>query len=385
MRLNAISLVMLLLFAALVPIGSAQKVAPIPANEGECGLESYSEMVQIAFEREEEKVEANVVENPSLEGEWLAVITGACGEGSKLAQYVSEQLGADSFKHSLHLDGAWIMTFSNDLYAKQSLEQNEYVEAFYPLINLDRDVRLIPNDPKFNDQWHLRNTGQSGTSGEDVNITSTWDNYKGTGVMISIVDDGVDTDHPDLSPNYNTALDYDYCGNDDNPNPSSNDHHGTSSAGVAAAKGNDATGVTGAAMDADLIGVLLLACELTDSREANALSHSRDFVDISSNSWGPSEKTMLTSVVPVKEWLSHLPVVMVMEMMTIQITMAMQIHVSLSVSLLSVIMAHAHGIQKTVPIYWSLRLQMAVKMESLPLKTAVDTPIVSVGPLQQLL
>ena len=289
MRLNAISLVMLLLFAALVPIGSAQKVAPIPANEGECGLESYSEMVQIAFEREEEKVEANVVENPSLEGEWLAVITGACGEGSKLAQYVSEQLGADSFKHSLHLDGAWIMTFSNDLLAKQSLEQNEYVEAFYPLINLDRDVRLIPNDPKFNDQWHLRNTGQSGTSGEDVNITSTWDNYKGTGVMISIVDDGVDTDHPDLSPNYNTALDYDYCGNDNNPNPSSNDHHGTSSAGVAAAKGNDATGVTGAAMDADLIGVLLLACGLTDSREANALSHSRDFVDISSNSWGPSD------------------------------------------------------------------------------------------------
>ena len=288
MRLSAISLVMLLLLAALVPIGSSQKVQQIPISEGQCGLESYSEMVQIAFEREAQ-IEKDITNAESLEGDWLAVISGACKEDSNLAPYVSNILGADSFKHSIHLDGAWILSFSDDLLAKQSLGENEYVEAFYPLRSLDRDVRLIPNDPKFNDQWHLRNTGQSGNSGEDVNITDTWDNYKGTGVMISIVDDGVDTDHPDLSPNYDTTLDYDYCGNDNNPNPSSNDHHGTSSAGVAAAIGNDGTGVTGAAMDADLIGVLLLDCSLTDTREANALSHSRGFVDISSNSWGPSD------------------------------------------------------------------------------------------------
>ena len=292
MRLIATLVVMILCINALVPMGSAQQVAPIPVSEGECGLESYSEMVQIAFEREAQKIEIDIVDTESLEGEWLAVITGACGEDSKLAPYVSGLLGADSFEHSLHLDGAWILSFSDDSHAEESLEENEYIEAFHPLRSLERAVRLIPNDPKFDDQWHLRNTGQSGTAGEDVNITATWDDYKGSGVLISIVDDGVDTDHPDLSPNYDTTLDYDYCGNDDNPNPSNNDHHGTSSAGVAAAYGNDATGVTGAAMDANLIGVRLIACGLSDSSEANALSHSRDFVDISSNSWGPSDNGM---------------------------------------------------------------------------------------------
>ena len=104
MRLSAISLVMLLLLAALVPIGSSQKVQQIPISEGQCGLESYSEMVQIAFEREAQ-IETDITNSESLEGDWLAVISGACKEDSNLAPYVSNILGADSFKHSIHLDG----------------------------------------------------------------------------------------------------------------------------------------------------------------------------------------------------------------------------------------------------------------------------------------
>ena len=149
---------------------------------------------------------------------------------------------------------------------------------------------MIPNDTKFSQQRHLRNTGQGGgTSGEDVNITGSWNSYDGTGVLIAIVDDGLDTDHDDLSPNYQNSMDYDYCGNDGNPNPSSWDAHGTAAAGVAAAYGNDNYGVAGAAMDADLIGLKLIACSLTDSRESNALLHQKGNVDIYSNSWGPSD------------------------------------------------------------------------------------------------
>jgi len=291
MRSKAVLLISMLLSTALIPIISAQSTPVIPPSEGECGLESYSEMVQIAFEREGEKFSSTDSIFEIRDDEWLVVITGACTKDSKLAPYVAGLLGADSFKHSLHLNGAWILSFSAADIAEQSLEESGFVEAFHPLRSLERDVRLIPNDPKFDEQWHLRNTGQSGTAGEDVNITATWDDYKGSGVLIAIVDDGVDTDHPDLSPNYDTTLDYDYCDNDNNPNPSSNYHHGTSSAGVAAAYGNDATGVTGAAMDANIIGVRLFGCDSgrSDSSEANALSHSRDFVDISSNSWGPSD------------------------------------------------------------------------------------------------
>ena len=47
----------------------------------------------------------------------------------------------------------------------------------------------------------MRNYGQtSGTQGEDANITSVWNPYTGNGIIISVVDDGLDKDHPDISP-----------------------------------------------------------------------------------------------------------------------------------------------------------------------------------------
>ena len=122
-----------------------------------------------------------------------------------------------------------------------------------------------------------------------MNITGAWNIADGTGVLISVVDDGVETDHPDLSPNYKTSLDYDYCGNDNNPNPSNDKAHGTNSAGVATAIGDNGIGGTGATMNADLIGIRLIDCSLSDTREANALGHSRSEIDISSNSWGPTD------------------------------------------------------------------------------------------------
>ena len=76
--------------------------------------------------------------------------------------------------------------------------------------------KWIPNDTYFDEQWHLENTGQdNGVAGEDVNITGAWNNYRGTGVVIGIVDDGLEWDHDDLSANYESNLDYDYCNYDE--------------------------------------------------------------------------------------------------------------------------------------------------------------------------
>jgi len=175
-----------------------------------------------------------------------------------------------------------------DKFAK--LQADGVIEVAYPLVEWNASKKLIPNDTKFSDQWHLQNTGQtSGTTGEDVNITAVWDNYTGFGVVIGIVDDGLDWDHPDLDDYYESTLDYDYCGNDGNPNPSNWDGHGTSAAGVAAAVGNNSLGVSGAAPQAGLAGLQLISCSLSDTKEANALSHMRQSIDIYSNSWGPSD------------------------------------------------------------------------------------------------
>ena len=190
------------------------------------------------------------------------------------------------------LPGAWIVDVNPETVVDDfsQLIEEGMIEAAYPLIEKMRTPRWVPNDPLFSDQWHLQNTGQSGgTSGEDVNITGAWNSYKGSGVVIGIVDDGLDWAHPDLDNYYESTLDYDFCSNDGNPTPSFNDAHGTAAAGVAAGVGNNNIGVSGSAPRAGLAGLQLISCSTTDTRESAALSHERQDIDIYSNSWGPSD------------------------------------------------------------------------------------------------
>jgi subtilisin-like proprotein convertase family protein len=151
--------------------------------------------------------------------------------------------------------------------------------------------RSIPNDPLFSGQWHLRNVGQGGgTAGVDVNITNVWDTYRGAGIAIAIVDDGLQVTHPDLAPAVNTAIDWDFNDNDSDPSPDVFwNYHGTECAGVAAARGNNALGVSGAAPEATLVGLRLIGGPSDDTMEAAALNHSKDVIFISNNSWGPDD------------------------------------------------------------------------------------------------
>lgn len=152
--------------------------------------------------------------------------------------------------------------------------------------------RAMPDDPLIGDQWHLKNAGATRTH---VNVENAWrygetGGVKGSGVRIGIVDDGLQTAHPDLSANVDTTNDYDWLGNDNNPNPGSGDDHGTSCAGNAGARGNNATGVSGTAPEATLVGLRLISTvEVTDSQEAAALAHLPQLIQIKSNSWGPSD------------------------------------------------------------------------------------------------
>jgi kexin len=160
----------------------------------------------------------------------------------------------------------------------------------YPNWIRARSRKWMPNDPLFNEQWHLQNTGQSGgTAGEDVNICPVWDAYVGSEEeVIAIVDDGLEVDHKDLRPNIIAGESWDFVSNDDDPTPmTSEEIHGTACAGVAAARGNNALGVTGAAPEAGLVGIRLLSkVGVSIVQEAEALTFNGDVVDIYSNSWG---------------------------------------------------------------------------------------------------
>ncbi len=145
------------------------------------------------------------------------------------------------------------------------------------------------SDPLFPDQWHLKNTGQHGISGEDINIETVWEQgITGEGIVIGIVDDGLQYRHPDIADNYRADLSYDFNDRDPDPDAGRYDDHGTSAAGVAAARDNTACGV-GAAYRAKIAALRLIAADNTDSDEAEALSYQRDAIHIYSNSWGPDD------------------------------------------------------------------------------------------------
>ena len=163
--------------------------------------------------------------------------------------------------------------------------------------------KYVPNDPLFAKQWHLRNTGQSfSTPGIDAHVTTVWDTYKGSGVTIGIVDDGLQFTHPDLAANYVASLSYDFYDRDGDPSPriieddpdtvyddAAGDYHGTAVAGVAAAVAGNSIGVSGAAPQAKLAGLRLTSGESLPSDEADAEGWKNDLIQIKNNSWGPPD------------------------------------------------------------------------------------------------
>lgn len=177
------------------------------------------------------------------------------------------------------------------------LGESDGVRRAGPLLSRQHAKFLTPNDRYFSQQWHLKNTGQGGgLKGFDMKVTSTWDTYRGRGVKIGIVDDGLEILHPDLSPNVEPGLHFDWNAlpydTDPTPNPKKDDTHGTAVAGVAAARGGNSIGVSGVAPEARLVGLRLISAEdqdgTSDQEDAEAMAHQNGVIHVKNCSWGSS-------------------------------------------------------------------------------------------------
>ncbi len=134
-----------------------------------------------------------------------------------------------------------------------------------PLFSYDSSTPLYPGE------WHLVNQAPSSIQypastapnghntaaatiqnyGLDMNVSPAWSRgYTGKGVIIGILDDGLEFSHPDLSIERELSAGFDSNGlvpGQDGSHSKDSDSHGTTVAGMAAAIGGNGIGVSGSA------------------------------------------------------------------------------------------------------------------------------------------
>ncbi len=141
--------------------------------------------------------------------------------------------------------------------------QVEFAEPNFLITKED----VTPNDPQFQQQWALQNSGQDGGQfGSDIRAKSAWDKTKGApSTVIAVIDSGIDFTHPDLknnqwtNPSSNSSGDvhgWDFVA--DNGEIKDEQGHGTAVAGIIAAEGNNALGITGVMWRAGLMSLRVL-------------------------------------------------------------------------------------------------------------------------------
>uniref|UniRef100_A0AC34QLT6 P/Homo B domain-containing protein n=1 Tax=Panagrolaimus sp. JU765 TaxID=591449 RepID=A0AC34QLT6_9BILA len=173
---------------------------------------------------------------------------------------------------------------SNDIY-DNSVDQGQGYSNDKPFIP--------PNDPLWADMWYLHRSEQF--EGEmDHNVKEAWRlGYSGKGVVVTILDDGLEHTHPDIAPNYDPKASVDVNDRDDDPTPrydySDENRHGTRCAGEVASVMNNSMCVVGIAYNSKIGGIRMLDGDVTDAVEAASLSHGYLHVDIYSASWGPDD------------------------------------------------------------------------------------------------
>ena len=108
--------------------------------------------------------------------------------------------------------------------------------------------RVFRADQVRDEQWQLA----------ELRAKTAWRTSTGRGVVVAVIDSGVDASHPDLAGQVLPGLDLVEPGGTDEPDPVG---HGTTVAGLIAGRADDDHGVVGLAPDARILPVRVLDAE----------------------------------------------------------------------------------------------------------------------------
>ncbi|MEO0845374.1 MAG: S8 family peptidase [Cyanobacteria bacterium J06648_1] len=166
---------------------------------------------------------------------------------------VSEEIQRLSFKYNQRVDLNSVFSIDDRIYIvegdKKVLKElkrsplrkdTEYIEANYLY-----HATATPNDPQYNKQWNFRN----------INVEQAWDETKGAGVTVAVIDTGV-SKVPDLKST-KFVKGYDFVNNKDDA--SDDNGHGTHVAGTIAQSTNNGYGVAGIAYEASIMPLKVLS------------------------------------------------------------------------------------------------------------------------------
>jgi len=80
---------------------------------------------------------------------------------------------------------------------------------------VDAALNFVPNDLRFNEQWHYNNTGQqSGTVDADIDLPEAWNITKGSSsVVVAVIDGGISYTHTDLAANMWPGIGFNFVTN----------------------------------------------------------------------------------------------------------------------------------------------------------------------------
>lgn len=144
----------------------------------------------------------------------------------------------------------------NAVYIKEDIQIKLPTPEVKEVSSGEENIHLIPNDPLYSKQWGIPMIGAN----------KAWDILRGDGVLVAVIDTGVDYTHEDLAVNINESLGWDFANND---NDAMDDNgHGTHVAGIIAATMNNNKGVVGVAPNTTIMPVKVCnkfgSCWLTD-------------------------------------------------------------------------------------------------------------------------
>ena len=156
---------------------------------------------------------------------------------------------------------------------------------------IENQARWIPNDPRYDEQWHYNNTGQqSGILDKDIDLPEAWEIETGYAeVIVAVIDGGIQHNHPDLQDNMWSGIGYNFVANSGNIEPH---NHGTHVAGTISANSNNGIGVSGIAGGTGIgDGVRLMSCQVFTNSSSGGFGQAPIYAAdngaaISQNSWG---------------------------------------------------------------------------------------------------